>query len=616
MIKNNFLYALAAALFISLFLPAQISSSEKIDLTQYVLLGNENVVGITTSSGFVISTDNGKNWTQRNNGLPFKVVYPFADNEYRRLTSLYVDPVDTNRIAVTDSSSIYISWDGGWNWEEIETGGPVKKSNYFTSISLDPINLDRIILGTSFNGIFETGNNGKSWEKAELDLDLLYRGAGFYEEISGLGVDPDNSNQLYIAVGFSSDIFIGNYLDKKLTLLDSTTLLTDETIIGFDIKKEGIGFYSNKRYFFKSHGNNLWKCITPLFPVKSEDLNPDDINRLSSASNKTGIYVNSFHGSGERLEAHFDFMKKNGFNSMVIDMKDDEGKITYNTSLELPLELGAVRNRFDLDLLLKKAKENNIYVIGRIVVFKDPMLYDYSNSAYSIWDFRKEAPWGNLIKQIDSDTEEVTWVQREFWVDPFSEFVWRYNIAIAEELQSFGIDEIQFDYIRFPSDGDLSTAQYRNKKPGMTKIDALESFMLVAREKLFIPISTDLYGFNSWYRMGNWIGQNIEMLSEYVDVISPMYYPSHFPGTFMNNLEYLERAKYIYSEGTRRSKIITENRSLIRPYVQAFLIGKELQMEYDEYTSYLNLQIEGVEEAGGSGYTMWNSSNRYYMVPE
>ena len=150
----------------------------------------------------------------------------------------------------------------------------------------------------------------------------------------------------------------------------------------------------------------------------------------------------------------------------------------------------------------------------------------------------------------------------------------------------------------------------------MTKIDALESFMRIAREKIFIPISTDLYGFNSWYRMGNWIGQNIEMLADYVDVISPMYYPSHFPASFLSDMEYLERAKYIYSEGTRRAGIITKNRALIRPYVQAFLIGEELNMEYEEYTRYLEVQIEGVNEAGGSGYTMWNNSNRYYMVAD
>jgi hypothetical protein len=611
--KNNLWFALLLTFTISILIPANLSSSENIHLIKYIILQEETVAGITASSGFVISSDNGKTWTQRNNGLPHKVVYPFTGDEFRRLTSLYVDPLNINRIAVTDSSSIYISLDGGWNWEEIKTNGPVKRSNYFTSVSLDPSNEDRIILGTSFNGIFETNNRGKSWEKSILDLQILYRGAGFYEEISAVGIDPYNNNRLFLAAGFSGSIFTGNYKDGKVSPLENSEF---SSINGFDIKEDGFAVYSDKSYFYREYGNLDWQSITPLFSMDSSALKPEDISRISNSSDKTGLYVNSLHGSGERLDVHFAFMKKHGLNSMVIDMKDDEGKITYQTALELPLAIGAIRNRIDLELLLKKAHENGIYVIGRIVVFKDPALYDYSDNSYAIWDFKKDAPWGNLMKQTDSETGEESFIQREFWVDPYSEFVWRYNIAIAEELQNFGIDEIQFDYIRFPSDGNLSTARYRSRRSGMTKIDALESFMRVAREKIFIPISTDLYGFNSWYRMGNWIGQNIEMLADYVDVISPMYYPSHFPASFLDNLEYLERAKYIYSEGTRRARIITENRSLIRPYVQAFLIGKELKMEYEEYTSYLDLQIEGVIEADGSGYTMWNNSNRYYMVAD
>lgn len=614
--KNIFWIKLVLTFIISLIIPAQLSSLEQIDLTQYRVLNNNIIVGITVSHGFVISSDNGKTWAQRNNGLPEKVVYPFSGDDYRRLTSISIDPSDTDRIAVTDSSTLFITLDGGWNWGVVSTGGPVKKSNYFTSVSLDSENKDRIILGTSFNGIFETNNGGNSWKKTSLDLSSLYRGAGFYEEISGLGIDPYNTNRVFIAAGFSSNIFVADYDNDKMKLIDNKKLFIQDSVLGFNIKEAGFGVYLEKSYFYKDYEDEIWDSSFPLFPSVDTADSPVDISRISSSMDKTGLYVNSFHGSGERLDNHLSFMKKHGLNSMVIDMKDDEGKITYNTSLDLPIELGAVRKRLDLKLLLEKAHENGIYVIGRIVVFKDPVLYRYSDNAYSIWDFKKDSPWGNLMKQTDSETGEETYVQKEFWVDPFSEFVWRYNIAIAEELQNLGIDEIQFDYIRFPSDGDLSTALYRSKRSGMTKIDALESFMRVAREKVFIPISTDLYGFNSWYRMGNWIGQNIEMLADYVDVISPMFYPSHFPGSFMNNMEYLERAKYIYNEGTRRARIITENRSLIRPYVQAFLIGKELNMEYEEYTSYLDVQIKGIEEAGGSGYTMWNNSNRYYMVAD
>ncbi len=613
--KNIFWFTLAVFL-ITLFLPSAILSMEKVKPGQYRIISENTIAALTDSMGFIISENGGKSWTQRNNGLPLKVVYPFTENEYRRFTSLYVDPLNSSRMAVTSSSSVFLTLDSGWNWTEIPTGGVVKKSNYFTSVSLDPQNDNRIILGTSFNGIFETTDNGKHWNKYPVDLKLLYRGAGFYEEISGLGIDPGDTGTLYIAAGFSGGLFTADGTSQKLKIVEGTDNVLSHIIRGFKFSGKELGLYTGEGYFYSEEGDSTWKSTMPLFIKNTTSTGPAEIARSSAAADKIGLYVNSFHASGKNLDNRISFMKKHGLNSMVVDMKDDEGKITYDTSLSLPLALGAVKKRINIKLLLEKAKANDIYVIARIVVFKDPMLYRFSNSSYAIWDSKKQAPWGNLVKQINKDSGEESWVQKEFWVDPYSEFVWSYNIAIAEELQSLGVDEIQFDYIRFPSDGDMSTVKFRNKRPGMSKIDALESFMRVVREKIFIPVSTDLYGFNSWYRMGNWIGQNIEMLSDYVDVISPMFYPSHFLSSFHGDLEYLDRAEYIYREGTRRAKIITGNKTLIRPYVQAFLIGKELNMEYDEYTQYLKVQIDGLTKSGASGYTMWNSSNRYYMVKE
>jgi hypothetical protein len=123
-----------------------------------------------------------------------------------------------------------------------------------------------------------------------------------------------------------------------------------------------------------------------------------------------------------------------------------------------------------------------------------------------------------------------------------------------------------------------------------------------------------VYGYSTWHRMGNWIGQSSEMLADYADVICPMYYPSHFPREFMNNEPYLERARRIYLEGTLRARAVADGRSLIRPYVQAFLIGGELSMGVAEYNRYLLNQVQGCLEAPSSGFTLWNASNRYYMV--
>ena len=240
-------------------------------------------------------------------------------------------------------------------------------------------------------------------------------------------------------------------------------------------------------------------------------------------------------------------------------------------------------------------------------------MFEYQGHAYAAWDRIKNAPWRNLLNRQDEAGKPVT-VQLEHWVDPYSEFVWDHNLAIAREIQDLGIDEIQFDYIRFPTDGDLAAITYRHRKPGMVRMDALESFLAKARETLSVPISTDLYGFNSWHRMGHWNGQSIEMVSRYVDVISPMFYPSHFPRDFLGGMAYAERAERIYREGTGRAASMVQGRSLIRPYVQAFRIGGELEMSRAEYGEYLRVQLKGALAARSSGYTLWNASNDYYMA--
>ena len=104
------------------------------------------------------------------------------------------------------------------------------------------------------------------------------------------------------------------------------------------------------------------------------------------------------------------------------------------------------------------------------------------------------------------------------------------------------------------------------------------------------------------------------MYSRYVDVIQPMFYPSHFPRDFLGSMEYMPRAKYIYEEGTRRADYIVEGRSLIRPYVQAFRIGGELSFTQAVYSTYLQDQVQGTLDGAGSGFTLWNASNDYYMV--
>jgi hypothetical protein len=356
-----------------------------------------------------------------------------------------------------------------------------------------------------------------------------------------------------------------------------------------------------------------WRREGELVPRRAIAPDVARAERLAAASNRAGLYVSSFSVHEGKLGELIAFAKEHGLNSLVIDFKDDYGIVAYDTSLELPGKMGAVRVRFDVAEVVEQVHSEGLYLIARMLVFKDRAMYRYQNHRYAAWDRLANGAWAHLVTRKDEQGNEVT-RQLEHWVDPYSEFVWDHNLAIAKELQDLGIDEIQFDYIRFPTDGDLSRITYRHRRDGMTRMDALESFLVKARQTLDIPISTDLYGFNSWHRMGHWNGQSIEMVSHYVDVISPMFYPSHFPRDFIGDMPYIDRAGLIYEEGTWRAAQIVEGRSLIRPYVQAFRIGGELRMSRADYGRYLEVQLAGTLAAPSSGYTLWNASNSYYMA--
>ena len=577
--------------------------------------------GVSKDHGFLISFDNGKTWEERNKGFSKRIIYPFKNMPWRVITNVGLDPLNEGNIAIITNHSIYVSINYGLNWREIPIGKPLKVSTYFTSIAIKPNDPQSLLLGTSFSGLFGTTDGGKTWNKISFKSDFLYRGSGFYEEISAVTYVPEK-NEIIFAVRSGNGLYSYNLASEDIKKIQINFPQGESKINNLRFTKEQRDEESEARWVLNIRTNNNTIALNPNNNrVISIISNPHLLKvgafkseRKRVASDKFGIYVSSYRASGDYLKNHIEFIKSHGLNSMVVDFKDDYGWVTYNSNLKIVHQVGAVKKRINLEELLNIARKNKIYVIGRIVVFKDKQLYRYKNYKYALWDRFKKAPWRHLKEYDNTQTGEKEWFQREYWVDPYSEFAWRYNIAIAKELQQRGVNEIQFDYIRFPSDGDLSTIQYRYKRKGMTKIDAIESFLRLARESIHIPISADIYGFNAWYRMGNWIGQSIEMISNYADAISPMFYPSHFPIDFLKEKDYLERAYKIYKIGTERAKSIVSGKCLIRPFIQAFLIGNELNMSSNRYTTYLIKQIEGTLEAKSSGFTLWNASNRYYMV--
>ena len=655
---------------------------------EQVVVAGERSYARSRRAGVFASLDGGHTWQPRNAGLPGRVVYPFPQPpEFALITSLGVDPTNPQRVAATTAAGVYLSEDGAASWQAIPITDPVRSIAYFTSVAPSPHDPDALLLGTSFHGVYETSDRGASWQHLTSGIRFLRREAIFYEEVAGLSYDPAAPRAFALLAGFDGGIYYNPdrhaYRDRAAvdwwqhypSPLAATTQLRYVPVDAAWALEAGTG---QSRWRLTAGGT--WapaaelpaaggqKAAAPAEPHAGvADTAPDTpqstasedgaaVTRVAAAgvprgtapaelvagaplrgprahaAQRHGIYLSAWRAAG-RLPEFLDFLQQHGLNSFVVDFKDDSGHLTYDSSLPLAHELGAVQGGpINVDELVAQAHAAGMYVIGRLVVFKDRFLYRWQDHRLAVWDREQNGPWRHLIpvppaadaaaevpattQQSEDTAPEPATEQREFWVDPFAPEVWEYNVAVAVELAARGVDEIQFDYIRFPSDGPVEQAGYRHQRPGMTKIDAIESFLAHARERVDAPISTDLFGFSSWHRTGNWIGQSIDVLSEYVDVISPMFYPSHFPADFLSDRGYLERAYAIYETGVRRAQQLVQGRSYIRPYVQAFLIGGELKMEPDEYGRYLTRQLEGNQAAAAAGFTLWNASNRYYMVTE
>jgi hypothetical protein len=357
------------------------------------------------------------------------------------------------------------------------------------------------------------------------------------------------------------------------------------------------------------------------------------------AANREGLYLPVNHAmESYSLKPYLDIIENRNLNMVVIDMKDDYGRLRFSPLNPAIAEKGRVFRPVDISAFLKTMKERGIYTAARVVVFKDPELARKQGGKFAVWDSRGNKPWkgyydtrrlkapegqeappSSLTTEIfpaeDRAYEIVRTYYDEQWVDPYSEEVWDYIADVGRELHERGFDEIQFDYIRFPTDGDnLANAQYRWRENGMDMESAMLSFLRHIRSRISAPVSIDIYGANGWYRTGARTGQEVELLAPYVDVICPMYYPSHFEQGFLAQRPAELRPYRIYYQGTQRTARIARGQVTVRPYVQAFYLNVSYDRVYYN-DDYVLREVEGVRDAGSGGLTYWNNSGRYADIP-
>ncbi len=367
-----------------------------------------------------------------------------------------------------------------------------------------------------------------------------------------------------------------------------------------------------------------------------------EADRRTLARGKQGLYLPVNHAADQKmLPPYLDTISRKSLDMVVVDMKDDVGRLRFAPKNPAVAAKGRVFNPVDLDTFVPKMKSRGIWLVARIVVFKDPELAKWKGGTYAVWDGVNNKPWqgtytvrkkkeaaavadGGTAPAVapsasapaaETEWETSTAYYDEHWVDPYSEEVWDYTAAIGAELVERGFDEIQFDYIRFPTDGEnLGNARYRWRDQGMDMESAIMSFLSHVRSRISAPISLDIYGANGWYRTGARTGQEVELLSHYVDVICPMYYPSHFEQNFLADAPAEQRPYRIYYRGTLRTERIARGRIVVRPYVQSFYLNVSYDRKYYG-PEYVLRQVIGVRDAGSPGLTYWNNVGRYDEIP-
>ena len=303
------------------------------------------------------------------------------------------------------------------------------------------------------------------------------------------------------------------------------------------------------------------------------------------------------------------------FNAVVLDIKDEAGHLSYSSNVQTAKDIKASKNMIkDIKAVLDEFHENNIYVIGRIVTFKDPT-------------------YAKAVKEIAYQKADGTyWTdsQGNYWPNPYNESSWDYPIALAKEAAELGFDEIQFDYIRFPSsEGRVKQISYGFDSATVTKSQKINKFLTRVMDEMAeykIKISADVFGIIT-KRNGDFenIGQDFKSIASIVDVVCPMVYPSHYGyGEYKVAKPDLNPYKIIYSALSDAQKRITEYNASgevietnnkyaeIRPYLQDFTASWLGKGNYQVYgTNAVKDQIQACFDLGINGFTLWDPNNKY-----
>jgi hypothetical protein len=284
-------------------------------------------------------------------------------------------------------------------------------------------------------------------------------------------------------------------------------------------------------------------------------------------------------------------LRREGLTALELDVKDENGQIGFvSPRLRLAAEVGAARDYYRPRVAAALVHSRGLYLVGRIVVFEDPYL---SHGRPEL-----------AVRRTDGSVWEDS--AGLGWTNPYDRRVWKYNVDVAAEAARAGFDEILFDYVRFPSDGDVDGAVYRNPR-SLAKRDAVPAFLRYAKrrlEPLGVRLSAAVFGLSAVRDMG--IGQLPGRMAASLDHVYPMTYPSLFgPGELGLPDPGSTPGATVDRALARFNRVLRRHDVLLVPWVQDFSFSVAYGLDQ------VRAQIEAARRAGAKGYLLWNAEGVY-----
>jgi hypothetical protein len=304
-----------------------------------------------------------------------------------------------------------------------------------------------------------------------------------------------------------------------------------------------------------------------------------------------GVHVTMALASIEGKLDEYLALTRHGLNTLELDVKDENGEVGFKRpAVPLAREVGAAKGYYNARRAAIAAHAKGVYLIGRIVCFEDPILSERKPSLAirtaggGVW--RNAAGLG--------------------WTNPYDKRVWKYNVDLGVAAVEAGFDEIQFDYVRFPTDGDVSSAVYE-PRTRESKAKVIAEFLEYASGRLKplgARVSADLFGLAATRNMG--IGQRPSLLARHVDALYPMVYPSHFgPGEYDLPEPNAQPGRTVALALRDFDLAMRGSGTRLVPWLQDFSLGRTYTL------ADVREQVQAARDTGAEGFMLWNASGVY-----